>query len=231
MNQIKMPLHAATVVFGGTFDPVHFGHLRAAAELSQQLAVDDFRILPAGQPPHRTDTLATATQRLTMLELALHEHPGIRIDDREIRRAGPSYMADTLAEIRAEIGPTRPLLLALGQDAANQLDRWHCWQQLPLLAHLLVMTRPDNAPTYAGKLEQQLRPRKVADTQALWRKAAGAVLHLNITELAISSTDIRARIASGSDPAFLLPASVIAYIKAQGLYRADDASPAGPVIR
>lgn len=211
-------MHAATLIFGGTFDPVHFGHLRAAAELYEQLQVDDFRIVPAGQPPHRGLTQASAADRLRMLQLALQEHPGIFLDDCEIRRQGPSYMVDTLRQIRTAIGPQRPLLLALGQDAANKLDQWQHWQQLPQLAHLVIMTRPDNAPGYAGVLAQQLQPRLIEHTDQLWQMPAGQVLHLPITELAISSTDIRAQISAGRDPAFLLPASVLAYIREQGLY-------------
>lgn len=213
-------LHAATLILGGTFDPVHFGHLRAAAELYEQLQVDDFRMLPAGQPPHRGRTQASASDRLHMLKLALRAHPGIRLDDCEIRREGPSYMVDTLRQLRAAIGARRPLLLALGQDAANQLARWHRWQELPQLAHLVIMTRPDNPPAYQGELAAALQPRCIADSEQLWSLPAGLVLHLPITELAISSTDIRAQIAAGRDPAFLLPASVLAYIREQGLYQA-----------
>jgi nicotinate-nucleotide adenylyltransferase len=212
-------LNAATLILGGTFDPVHFGHLRAAAELYEQLQLDDFRMLPAGQPPHRGRTQASAFDRLHMLQLALQDHPGIRLDDCEIRRDGPSYMVDTLTQIRASIGTQRPLLLALGQDAANTLDQWHCWQQLPQLAHLVIMTRPDNAPGYRGELAGSLQPRIIDCIEPLWQAPAGHVLHLNITELAISSTDIRAQIEAGRDPAFLLPASVLAYIREQGLYR------------
>ena len=213
-------MHAATLILGGTFDPVHFGHLRAAAELYEQLQVDDFRMLPAGQPPHRGRTQASASDRLRMLQLALQEHPGIRLDDCEIRRQGPSYMVDTLTQMRAAIGAQRPLLLALGQDAANQLDQWHQWQQLPPLAHLVIMTRPDNDPGYQGALAAALQPRIIHTLDQLWQAPAGHVLHLPITELAISSTDIRTQIAAGRDPAFLLPASVLAYIREQGLYQA-----------
>lgn len=212
-------MHAATLILGGTFDPVHFGHLRAAAELYEQLQVDDFRMLPAGQPPHRGRTQASASDRLRMLQLALQEHPGIRLDDCEIRRDGPSYMVDTLTQIRAAIGAKRSLLLALGQDAANKLDQWHRWQQLPQLAHLVIMTRPDNTPGYAGDLAALLQPRIIEHCDELWQAAAGYVLHLPITELAISSTDIRQQIAAGRDPAFLLPASVLGYIREHDLYR------------
>ncbi len=210
--------HAATLIFGGTFDPVHFGHLRAAAELYEQLQLDDFRILPAGQPPHRGRTQASASDRLHMLQLALQDHPGIRLDDSEIRRQGPSYMVDTLRQLRASIGAQRPLLLALGQDTANKLDQWHEWQQLPRLAHLLVMTRPDHVPGYQATLANVLQPRITQQMDDLWQAPAGHVLHLPITALAISATDIRRQIASGRDPAFLLPASVLAYIREQGLY-------------
>ncbi len=207
----------ATIIFGGTFDPVHYGHLRAAAELRDILGVADFRLLPAGQPPHRDHTQASGGDRLKMLRLALEMHPDLGVDDREIRRSGPSYMVDTLAELRQQLGD-RPLVLALGQDAANGLDRWHQWQRLFDLAHLVVMTRPESERRYSGELAQIIDSSLVDKPDYLWRQQAGLVLHLPITQLAISSTDIRRRITAGTDPRFLLPDAVLEYICIKGLY-------------
>jgi nicotinate-nucleotide adenylyltransferase len=137
----------ATAVFGGTFDPVHYGHLRAAAEVSEKLDVSDFRLLPAGQPPHRNHTGAEAYHRLAMLELALAPYPDLTVDEREVRRRGPSYMVETLASIRREVGQA-PVILCLGQDAANKLEGWHRWRELFDLAHLVVMKRPRSRPRY-----------------------------------------------------------------------------------
>ncbi len=120
---------SAIGIFGGTFDPVHFGHLRAAVETRELLKLEDFRLLPAGTPPHRSNTVASATHRLAMLRLAVSEQSGFTVDDREVRRGGNSYMVDTLREIRNETGDS-PLILMIGQDASNVLDSWHQWRSI-----------------------------------------------------------------------------------------------------
>lgn len=207
----------AVAVFGGTFDPPHFGHLRAAAEAAEKLSVSDFRLLPAGHPPHREGTWASPEDRLAMLELALAPWPDLRVDDREVRRPGPSYMVDTLESIREEVGDV-PILLTLGQDAANKLDRWHQWRRLVELAHLVIMTRPRSRPRYQPRFAEFIEDRKTRSSQALFRQPAGLVRQIEVTRLAISSTDIRDRIARGQDPRFLLPEGVVDYIRKRGLY-------------
>ena len=207
-------------IFGGTFDPVHFGHLRAAVEAREKLGLDDFRLLPAGQPPHRSDTVADGAQRLDMLRLALADCADLRVDDREVRRAGFSYMADTLAEVRREAGEA-PLLLLIGQDAANSLDAWHEWRRLFGLAHLVVMRRPDAHFSCRGELRAEIERRRVREPARLLAAPAGLVLSLEITQLDISSTHIRGLLASGRSARFLLPDSVLDYIRERGLYLAD----------
>lgn len=208
---------SAVAVFGGTFDPVHYGHLRAAAEVAEKLKVGDFRLLPAGQPPHRDYTGADAYHRLAMLELALAPYPDLTVDEREVRRSGPSYMVETLASIRDEVGDA-PIMLCLGQDAANSLDSWHRWQRIFDLAHLVVMKRPRSRPRYRDPVARQLRRRRARETSILMNEACGRVRYLEVTQLAISSTDIRRQLAAGGDPRFLLPATVLAYIRKHGLY-------------
>jgi nicotinate-nucleotide adenylyltransferase len=215
---------SAIAVFGGTFDPVHYGHLRAAAEVAERLGVSDFRLVPAGQPPHREGTWAESRHRLAMLELALAPHADLSVDEREVQREGPSYMAETLASIRRECGEL-PVLLCLGQDAANDLDRWHDWRRLLALAHLVVMTRPDSEPQYSDALAEHLDGRFVDSPDDLMDEAAGRICSVNVTRLAISSTDIRRQLADGGNPRFLLPSTVLAYIRKHGLYgcrRGDD---------
>jgi nicotinate-nucleotide adenylyltransferase len=207
---------APLAIFGGTFDPVHFGHLRAASEVKEQLGVDDFRLLPAGDPPHRTKTFSTPAQRLAMLRLALAEHPDIGIDDRELRRDGPSWMVDTLADLRRE-APHRPLLLVIGRDAAHALDGWHEWRRLFDLAHLVVMTRPGSGTAYREPVAGAMRERLGALDELL-ASPAGRVLHLAVTQLEISSTGIRRSLSEGRSPRFLLPDAVLGYALAQGLY-------------
>jgi nicotinate-nucleotide adenylyltransferase len=206
-------------LFGGTFDPVHYGHLRAALEAREKLGLDALRLLPAGDPPHRPDTVASAAQRLAMLGLAIASEPALLLDDREIRRAGPSFMVDTLAEIRAEAG-TAPVLLLVGQDAANALDSWHRWRDLFHLAHLVVLRRPDAHFRCAGELRRQIEERRVTGPGDLLQTPAGQVLSLEVTQLDISSTVIRRLLAEGRSPRFLLPDPVLEYIEEQRLYGA-----------
>lgn len=205
-------------IFGGTFDPVHFGHLRAANEAKERLSLIDLRLLPAGNPPHRSITYASAHHRLAMLRLALAGHDDLWTDDREVRRSGYSFMVDTLTEIRREEGNI-PLLLLIGQDAVNSLDSWHEWQALFTLAHIVIMRRPDSRHDYSGALFREVQPRLVKDPQLLEESPAGLVLPLEVTQLAISATDIRRQIAAGESPRFLLPDRVIDYIHEHRLYR------------
>jgi nicotinate-nucleotide adenylyltransferase len=205
-------------IFGGTFDPVHYGHLRAASEAKERLLLADLRLLPAGNPPHRAVTFASAEHRLAMLQLALANHGDLWADGREVRRGGYSYMVDTLKEIRLEEGEV-PLLLMIGQDAANMLDSWHQWQQLFALAHLVIMHRPDSTHDYSAALLREVQPRVVSNPGLLRQSPAGLVLPLEVTQLAISSTEIRRQIAAGESARFLLPDRVIKYIHDHGLYR------------
>lgn len=207
----------AVGIFGGTFDPVHFGHLRAAVEAREMLELSDFRLLPAGSPPHRGDTAASAAQRLEMLRLAVAGCEGLAVDDREVRRSGFSYMADTLAEIRSEEGDA-PLLLLIGQDAANALDLWHEWRSLFGLAHIVVLRRPDAHFDCRGTLRDEIEQRRVRDAAQLHAAPYGRVLSLEITQLDISATNIRALLAAGRSARFLMPDTVIDYIREQGLY-------------
>ncbi len=210
-------------IFGGTFDPVHFGHLRAAQEARDVLGLSDFRLLPAGSPPHRSNTFAPAEHRLAMLRLAVSSHPGFSVDDREVRRAGLSWMVDTLEEIRREEGET-PMLLLIGQDAANALDTWHEWQRLFDLAHLVIMRRPDSLVSYTGELLIQMQRRQAGNIAQLKQAMAGLTLPLEVTQLDISSTAIRRQLAEGRSPGFLMPDSVIEYIRRHRLYSSTAGS-------
>ena len=208
----------AIAIFGGTFDPVHYGHLRAAIEAMEMLQLQDFRLLPAGIPPHRTNTFASADHRLAMLKLALSRYPELQMDDREVRREGSSFMVDTLGEIRREAGDA-PILTMIGQDAANDLDQWHEWHRLFDLTHLVIMRRPESKHNYSGALLAQMQQRLVDNPGRLQDSAAGLILPLEVTQLAISSTGIRRQIRAGLSPRFLLPDPVIDYIFEHGLYQ------------
>jgi nicotinate-nucleotide adenylyltransferase len=215
-------LNVPVGLFGGTFDPVHRGHLQVAEEVRSVLELDDFRMLPAADPPHRRGTHASAGHRLAMLELALADHPHLTIDRRELDREGPSWMVVTLESLRREQAE-RPLLLVLGQDSANSLDRWHRWRELIRLAHLVIMTRPGQSPGYSAVLAESLAGREVRRRAELFSAPAGRVLHLEVTPLHISSTQVRTRAGEGRSLTDLVPDAVAAYIERHGLYGAADA--------
>ncbi len=204
-------------IFGGTFDPVHYGHLRCADEARQKLDLKNLYLLPAGTPPHRNAPGATAKQRLEMLQLALPEFPQLEIDDREIRRSGPSYMVDTLQELRTKF-PQRPLLLLLGEDAANHLHSWFHWENLFALTHLVILTRPGAKAEYRQDLAKQIQQRLAFDKQELLRSQAGGVLRLQVTSIDVSATTIKSIIRLGRSPGVMLPGTVLDYINENHLY-------------
>ncbi len=204
-------------LFGGTFDPVHYGHLRCAEEARQKLNLKHLYLLPAGSPPHRKTPSATAKQRLEMLQLAQSEFPHLMIDDRETRRGGPSYMVDTLRELRAEL-PQQPLLLLLGQDAANHLHSWFDWEQLFALAHIVVLSRPEAKAEYRQDLAKRIQRCLSVDARELLHSEAGRVLPLKVTSIDISATTIKSIIRLGRSPRSMLPEAVLDYINQNRLY-------------
>ncbi len=209
-------------IFGGTFDPVHFAHLRVALELKEQLGLASVHFIPCHIPPHRGQPHANSEQRRTMLELALADEPGLLCDTRELQRAGPSYTVDTLHSLREEYGPEQPLCLVIGADAFVGLPSWYHWQELVRLAHIVVAHRPgwqlDEAALDAP-LRQLLQQHSLGAAAGLRQAPAGGVLAQAVTQLAISATDIRQRVAAGRSASYLLPQSVWHYIQQQNLYR------------
>jgi nicotinate-nucleotide adenylyltransferase len=201
-------------LFGGTFDPIHYGHLRPAQEVRDALSLDEMRFIPSALPPHRAAPVASAEQRLHMVQLAVAEFPRFSVDDREIRRGGPSYTVLTLESLRAEVGD-RPLCLVLGLDAFLGLETWHRWREIPDLAHLVVLTRPgwvlgDLPPWVAG------RPCLQGETLAL--SPAGRLFFLTVKPQNISATGIRTALARGQPVEGLLPQAVQAFICQNHLY-------------
>lgn len=205
-------------ILGGSFDPVHFGHLRLAVEFLERLELGAVRFVPVGVPPHRSDSLASAEARVEMLRLAIADQPAFEIDARECRRRGPSYTVDTLRELRQEF-TNRPLCLLLGMDAFVKLPTWHRWRELLDFAHLCVAQRPGTPPLSPADVDPELRHRSVTDCAALHAAPAGAVLVATIPMLDISATQIRALIAADANPRYLLPKSVLTFIYQHGLYR------------
>lgn len=208
------------VIYGGTFDPVHHGHLRLALEISDRLGVGVVNLVPCHIPPHRGQTGASSGQRLNMLRLAVCGEPQLRIDDRELAREGASYTADTLRQLRSELGPNEPLVMVVGTDAFASFDRWREWQAIPDLAHVVVVRRPGPALDPAGKPAQLLAERAVRGLEALHCRPCGAFLELDPPLLDISATGIRERIRNGRSPRYLVPDPVWWEIRRQGLYGA-----------
>lgn len=217
MSHADQALPEPKALFGGTFDPVHYGHLRCADEARQKLGLDKLYLLPAGTPPHRKAPQTTAMQRLTMLRLALAEFPDLEIDDREICRDGPSYMVDTLQELRSE-DLLRPLMLLIGQDAANLLHSWYHWEQLFELAHIVILSRPGAVIKYREDLARKVRRRSGREVRELLKTPAGRVLNLDVASIDISATTIKSIIRLGRSPKSMSPAAVLDYIDANRLY-------------
>ncbi len=207
-------------ILGGTFDPVHIGHLRAAIELAEALSAAELRLMPCAVPPHRPQPGASPSQRLAMLEAAASGLTGIRVDARELDRPGPSYTVDTLSALRTEEGD-RPIVLAMGADAFAGLPSWHRWEELIGLAHLAVLTRPDSHQRLDPRLETLLAQAGPADASTLAGQPAGALIRIEIPPIPVSSTLIRQRLAEGRSLAHLVPAAVLALIDQHGLYRRD----------
>lgn len=196
-------------IFGGTFAPIHHGHIRLALELRERLGLSRVLIVPSAHPPHRAAPEVPPQRRLEWARLALAGEPGLVVDDREIRRTGPSYTYDTLAGLRDELGAVTPLVLLLGDDAANQLHTWHRWRELIDLAHLVFVERPYEPPAPAPELAAFLRGRRAPSAQALLARPAGAWISASIPPLAISSTRIRQLLKAGRSIRGLVPDAVI----------------------
>ena len=210
-------------IFGGTFDPIHHGHLRLAQEALEQCGLQQVRFIPSGMPPHRTAPYATAEHRLNMVRIALQGNASFVLDEREIRREGPCYTVDTLRSLRAETGAQQPLCLLMGGDAFLSLHTWRDWEDLFELAHLVVVQRPGlplgNAIDAANAaLRQQYIARLAPAPRVAQESACGAIVVLDMPLLEISATDIRKRCAEKKTLHYLLPEAVADYIHSHNLY-------------
>jgi nicotinate-nucleotide adenylyltransferase len=209
-------------LFGGTFDPVHFGHLRLALDAAEVFDLAEVIWIPNGRPPHRGAPAASPAQRLAMVNLALAGSSRFRSDDFEVRSGAPSYTVDSLRRYRNACGPMQPLCWILGADAFAELSTWHEWQSLFDLAHIAVGTRAGQEVDVAAlpqPLAAQFERRRAA-ADGPWRaQPAGAILPFAMLPVAVSASQIRRLVAAGRDPAYLLPAEVLDYISAHHLYR------------
>ena len=215
MNNPQPPLG----FLGGAFDPVHIGHLRGAMAVRDTLNLERVDLIPAAQSPLKDQATVDAVHRLAMLDRAVVGLPGIAVDARELDRTGPSYTADTLAGLRREHGAERTLVWIVGADILATLPQWSRWRELLEFAHLVVMGRPDAEP-HPSEVSAWLAENKI-DQAGLLSRPSGGVFTLAQPLLEISSSDIRAMLAAGRDPRFLLPDGVMEYISDHALFSRD----------
>src|SRR6202047_3890587 len=208
-------------VSGGTFDPIHCGHLRTAFELGRRRRWPEVPFLPPAAPPHRAQLYASPERRLQMVRAAVADQPSFVVDDREVRRSGVSYSVDTLTELRREY-PQASLCLLLGMDAFLGLPNWHRWRELLTLAHIVVAHRPGwRAPT-TGPLGEVMVDYGTGTIRVLHENPSGCVYVRAVTQLEISSTELRSLIIAGRDPRYLVPDEVRQIILETRCYAAQQ---------
>jgi nicotinate-nucleotide adenylyltransferase len=207
-------------IFGGSFDPIHFGHLRPALEILEALSLDHMRFIPSGQPPHRDAPVADAAQRLAMLKAAVAAEPRFQVDERELQRDAPSYTFDTLAGLRRE-HPQDRLVLMLGLDAFQGFTTWHRWKEILELTHLVIAHRPGSfleGQVNRGEIAMLVQEREVDDADALMADVAGRLMFQPVTQLDISSSQVREAAARGGDIRWLVPEPVRTLIQDSHCY-------------
>ncbi len=203
-------------VFGGTFDPVHNGHLRTALDVFEALALDELRFVPLGRAVHREQPLTPPERRLALLRAAIEHQPGFLVDERELRRDRPSYTVHTLESLREELGDERPLCLLLGRDAFSAFHTWRQPERILELAHLVVMDRPGHGLPDEPELRALMEDRVARDGAELRTRPAGVIRFQPVTRLDISSSDIRQRLARGGSIRWLVPEAVLALLQREG---------------
>jgi nicotinate-nucleotide adenylyltransferase len=208
-------------ILGGTFNPIHFGHLRMAQELADTLNLDEVRFIPSANPPHKIAPEVSAQQRAEMVQLAINDNPTFVLDKREIGRPGASYTIDTLISLQAELGNDASLCLMMGGDAFVKLDTWHRWQELLNYCHIIMVQRPQTKPKapLSNNLEAFLQAHYTENVDDLITNNAGYIHMQAITPLAISSTTIREMIKTEKNVDYLLPSNLVTYINQHKLYQ------------
>lgn len=220
MFLLMVDMKSLQALFGGTFDPVHFGHLKPVETLANLIGLSRVIIMPNNVPPHRPQPEATSEQRKRMLELAIADKPLFLLDERELRRATPSYTAQTLKEWRQEQGPERPLAFIIGQDSLLTFPTWHDYETILDNAHLIVCRRPGYSLEMAQEEYQQwLEAHMTDDPNFLHLLPAGKIYLAETPWFNISATLIRERLQNNESCDDLLPETVLNYINQQGLYR------------
>lgn len=207
-------------MLGGTFDPVHLGHLRSAVEVREALGLDRLHLVAAPRPPLRDMPQVSAEERFALLEAGVGDTPGLVADDRELKREGPSYSVDTLKELRREVGGQARLCMVIGHDAFLRLTEWHDPDAIFTFAHLVVIARPGYREARSQALAELVANREVDSVAELMARPGGRFLPLELaSRMAISATDVRARLAEGKSVRYLVPDAVEARLFARGLYQ------------
>ena len=214
-----MNSESGLAILGGTFDPVHFGHLQSAIAVKELLAVRQVKLVPSFIPPHRGLPHSTANQRLSMLRIAARDSSGVVVDDREISRQGVSYTVDTLTSFRHEIGENISLYFILGIDSFCTLNEWVRWQELTDIAHLIVLARPGYLPQIPPEIRTWQSKKLVGNVNCMRGKPGGGICHVELVQVDISATGIRKMIGSGIRPKGKMPQSVIDSAFEHELYR------------
>jgi nicotinate-nucleotide adenylyltransferase len=220
-------------ILGGTFDPIHNGHLRLAEEVAGLLDLAQIRFIPTGTPPHRAQPAASNAQRAEMVRLAIAGNPLFVMDERELVRAGQSYSFDTVTELRSTLPAKTPVVLMMGADAFLSLPGWHRWRELLEICHIVVAQRPGYGVTswesaLAPELWEAFANRSVVNMSPLRRSPGGRIAIHTMTALDISASLLRSQLRSGVSPRYLLPDAVLDYIHQNGLYATREASNGAP---
>lgn len=202
-------------LFGGTFDPVHLGHVHAAEAVCRALGLDQIRLVLSARPSHRGATGASLEDRWAMLCLACEGHPRLMPDDREIRRPRPSYTVETLEEIRHD-SPGEPIAWVIGSDAFALLPSWYRWREVLRLSNLVVLDRPGHPLALTPQMAELMAAHRVSSLDG---RQEGGILLLDDVMVEVAAEDVRAALAAGRSVAHLLPESVAHYIRQHGLYR------------
>ena len=193
-------------ILGGTFDPIHYGHLRPALDIMLRVGLDEVRFIPNRTPPHREAPVLSDQQRAELVQLAINDTPGFVLDERELQREGPSYMVDTLQSLKDDF-PENTLCLIMGMDAFNEFPHWHRWQTILELCHIIISTRP--GVKLAELASRMPIPSSLSDNpQSLMQRPAGQILLQSVTQLDISASQIRSYLSSGQSTQYLLPETV-----------------------
>jgi len=205
--------------FGGTFDPIHNGHLHCAREIASLLHLDSITLLPNNVPPHRPQPEASATQRVELIKQAIDNDPLFSVDTRELQRDIPSWTIDTLIQLREELGEKQPLAFIIGQDSLLTINKWERWQEILDYCHLIVAQRPGYASQHPEPKVQSWITRHTQGSESIHQQACGSIFFADTSLYTISATDIRRRLHHGLSCQNLLPDRVISYIAETGLYR------------